>query len=83
MDSVTKFVKERNEALLSLDEIKIKKFSKKYGVTLSDNPLVFWAFIHKARIEIASFSEEVKEESRNWLLSLGFKPGICYPPDTT
>ena len=35
------FVKDRDAALLSLDENKIRAFCRKYNVQISDNPLVF------------------------------------------
>ena len=73
-DELLQFVSDRNEALLSLDEEKIRDFSRKYNIPLSSNPLVFWASVHKCRLEVTSFSEEVKEESRIWLISHNFKP---------
>lgn len=36
-----KFIKERNEALLSLDKNKIIAYSKKYGVETSSDEVVF------------------------------------------
>jgi hypothetical protein len=70
------FVEDRNEALLSLDETKIREFGKKYEIPMSDKPIVFWASIHKARMEVTSFSERVREKSRRWLLAHNFSPGI-------
>jgi hypothetical protein len=73
---IKKFVKERNAALLSMDENKIRKTFSKYGVELSYNQIIFWAAIHKARMEVSSFSDEVKAESAKWLTENGFYPGI-------
>lgn len=61
--SISNFVKERNEALFSLDEEKIKSYAKKYQVVLPDNELIFWAAIHKAIIAIESAPMELKEKS--------------------
>lgn len=48
MFSREKFIKERNEALFSLDEKKIKRYLKKYGITIPRNEEVFWRGIYKA-----------------------------------
>ena len=74
--SIKKFVKERNEALLSLNAGQIRETFSKYGVNLPANDKVFWAAMHKARVEVVSFPEEVKEASRKWLTDNGFYPGI-------
>lgn len=67
------FVKERNEALLSLDRDKILAYMKKYQVsTPTDDNEVFWASIHKA-ILVISAPEDKKEQSRKWLREHGFK----------
>ena len=68
-----KFVKERNEALLSLDKKKIDTYCKKYGVNMPENENVFWASVHKAILQINSASPEQKEKSRKWLIDNGFK----------
>lgn len=73
---VAKFVKERDEAILSLDKKKIKKYCKKYGVQMPKNSEVFWAAVHKARIGISSATDEQRKESSIWLVNHGFKPFI-------
>lgn len=70
------FVKERNDAMLSLDERKIRNYCRKYGVPMPANDTVFWAGVHKARIEISAATEEQREESRKWLIEHGFKPDL-------
>ena len=67
------FEEERDAALLSLDRVMIKAYAAKYNVKLPDNELDFWAGIHKARIQIDDFSDEVKEVSRQWLQENGYK----------
>ena len=42
------FIKERNEALLSLDKEKILAYGKKYNVKFPENEKIFWAGVHKA-----------------------------------
>jgi len=73
-DSMSDFIRERNEALLSLDRNKIEAYLKKYKESIPKNENVFWAAIHKARLAVTDFSEDVKEVSREWLTEHGFKP---------
>ncbi len=77
MFDMKKFVKERDEALISLDKKKIMKFMKKYGVSFRpSNERVFWAAIHKAICNINYATEEQKARSAAWLLRNGFKTEI-------
>ena len=67
------FLKQRDEALLSLDKEKITAFaelSSQRKVTIDDN--IFWAGVHYARLGVVYFSEEVKQVSRQWLKENGF-----------
>lgn len=70
------FIKDRDEALLSLDKDKIMAYCKKYGVPIPDEELVFWAGIHKAIVHLISATQEQKERSAQWLLEHGFMPFI-------
>ena len=74
--NMKKFVKERDEALLSLDKDKILAYCKKYGVRMPENETVFWAGVHKAIIYLDSATAEQKLDSMMWLIQHGFKPGI-------
>lgn len=52
---IADFVRERNEVLLSLDKARIEAFAEKWGATFPySEERVFWAAIHKARLEILS-----------------------------
>lgn len=70
------FIKDRNEALLSLDREKILKYCEKYNIHIPKNDKVFWASIHKARLQVTDFSEDDKELSRKWLIENGFSLNI-------
>lgn len=71
--NLNEFVKERNEALLSLDKDRILAYMKKYQVNLpADSDKVFWASVHKAILAISA-PEDKKEQSRKWLREHGFK----------
>lgn len=69
------FVKERDEALLSLDETKIRAYMRKYGVFYEPGSnLAWWAGIHKAILGIRSATPEQVERSEKWLAEHGFLP---------
>lgn len=72
--SIKKFVKERDEALLSLDREKIVKFLRKYNMPVPENETVFWAGIHKGICALNSANSEQKLNSIIWLVNHGFKP---------
>lgn len=76
--SLSDFVKERNEALFSLDKEKIKKYAKKYGVPLPRNELVFWAGVYKSIIAITDAPMELKADAALWLGENGFCIGLGY-----
>ena len=75
-DRAEAFRQDRDEALLSLNRLKILAFINKYNLTWPDCDEVMWAGIHKGRIAVPYFPEEVKEVSRQWLLERGFKTTI-------
>lgn len=71
------FVKERDEALLSLDETKIRAFLRKYGMAyVPINKLAWWAGIHKSILCIRSATPEQVERSEKWLVKHGFRAGF-------
>ena len=74
--SIKKFVKERNAALLSLNAGIIRETFARHGVEFPADDKVFWAGVHKARMEVVSFPETEKEISRKWLIKNGFYPGV-------
>lgn len=74
---ISQLVKERDEALLSLDKKKIKAYMKKYNVSFEpENETTFWAAVHKSIISIKSATDEQRAKSYNWLIQNGFKPYI-------
>ena len=66
------FVKDRDAALLSLDENKIRAFCRKYNVQISDNPLVFWASIYKSILAMRNCPADIRENAGTWRDSHGF-----------
>lgn len=75
------FIKERNEALLSLDKDKIMEYGKKYNVKFPKDEKIFWAGVHKAicnlyRIPSNCVSEEQYKKSCEWLSKHKFSESI-------
>ncbi len=72
MNNNNTFVKDRDEALLSLDEKKICSFFRKYNYTIPDNPLVFWASVYKSILAMNDSPAEIRKKAADWLDSHGF-----------
>lgn len=66
------FRQERNEALLSLDEEKIRAFCRKWqGQEMPQNKKLFWGGVHKAITGISSLPLEFRQQSKDFLTGLG------------
>lgn len=79
--NTSNFVKERNEALLSLDKEKIIKYMEKYKIKIPKDEKIFWASVHKSICNLFLFpgnniSLEQFEKSYEWLEKNGFSPEI-------
>lgn len=62
----------RNEALLSLDKNKLEALFTEAGVDIPEDETLFWAGVHMARLQVPSFSAEMKAESLGWLHANGY-----------
>lgn len=69
---IKRFVKDRDEALLSLDKDKILAFYKKYGLPYSKKEKIFWATVYKCIYHINASTEKQKAEAEAWLIENGF-----------
>lgn len=70
MKELKKFVKERDEALFSLDREKIERYMRKYEVCADPESIpdvIFWASVHKAICNNANATYEQKMKSALWL----------------
>lgn len=67
------FLRDRDEALLSLDEGKLRAYMRKYGETPPSNPVVFWMAVHKAITACMSLPIEFRRASAMWLAVRGSK----------
>ena len=79
MTMLEAFVKERNEALFSLDREKIEAYMIKYGETeISQTPdIVFWASVYKAICSIKDAPEAIVNKVTTWLHEHGMSPNLA------
>lgn len=63
-------IQERDAALLSLDEARIRAYFRKYnGVPMPRDPEIFWRSVHKARTALRSLPMEARSISKRWLIA--------------
>ena len=73
-EEIKQFVKERDEAFLSLNEDKIRAMCLKWNdQKMTDDPTMFWAAIHKAITGAKTLPIEFRRKSKQWLDGLGLK----------
>ena len=79
MTMLEAFVKERNEALFSLDCEKIEAYMIKYGETeISKTPdIVFWASVYKAICSIKDAPEAIVSKAKAWLHEHGMSLNLA------
>lgn len=74
MIDLEEFNRRKREALLSLDEGKIRAFAKEMGMDdFPDNPEVFWGSVHKAITGTPSLPIEFRRQSKKYLDDRGFR----------
>jgi hypothetical protein len=73
MTMLERLVKERNDALFSLDRKKIEAYLKKYGEidTAKTPDETFWAAVYKAICGIKEAPHELVVIAQNWLSANG------------
>lgn len=72
-EQIAAYNKDRNEALLSLDEQKIRAFMEKWNVQTTEHPETFWCGVHKAITAINALPLEQRLKSKLWLDQRGWK----------
>ena len=79
MTMLEAFVKERNEALFSLDRKKIEAYMIKYGETeIAQTPdVVFWASVYKAICSIKDAPEAIVSKAKAWLHEHGMSHNLA------
>lgn len=73
---VSRYVKERDRAFLSLDKQKILMFCRIWHICVPEDETIFWCGVHKVIVNINSATEEQKRKSYEWLKEHGFSPDI-------
>ena len=68
---VKQFLKDRSEALLSMDKHKIVAYYEKYGGIVAKSEVVFWAGVHKARTALKDLPKMERMASEKWLQDRG------------
>ena len=78
MTMLEAFVKERNEALFSLDRKKIEAYMIKYGETeIAQTPdVLFWASVYKAICSIKDAPEAISK-AKAWLHEHGMSLNLA------
>ena len=76
MSNLDEFLKDRKEALLTLDKDKITAYCKKYSVTMPPDDKVFWIGIHKAIVHATDLPFEFRQKSYDWLVDRGYNPEV-------
>lgn len=72
MFKFNKFIKERNEALFSLDRKKIEDYMRFYGEYIDGVPDdIFWAATYKAILALTDAPQDLKQKAREWLRAHG------------
>lgn len=67
------FLKDRNDALLSMDKEKITAYLRKYGSPVAQSEEIFWAGVHKARTACLQLPTEERRKSKEWLAERGMR----------
>ena len=75
MTITERFVKERNDALFSLDREKIEAYMLKYGESeITEMPdETFWASVYKAICGIKGAPKELTQKAESWLAENGYR----------
>ena len=75
------FIKERNDAFVSMDKDKILAYCKKYNVHIPEDEEIFWAGVHKVvcnlfLLEDSPISIKQYNKSYDWLIEHGYSPSL-------
>lgn len=71
---IEQFLKERKEALLSMDKEKILAYAQKWAIkNIPSDDETFWIAIHKARTGATDLSTKERIKSKQWLNERGYQ----------
>ncbi len=66
------YVKERDEALLSMDKDRIIAFCEKYDIPYSKDDKIFWATVYKCIYNLDSATHSHRIDALLWCIRNGF-----------
>ena len=69
--SLGKFIKDRNEALYSLNYEKIMEFYNKYSIEAPKDPQEFWRQVYKVILRQEKAPDAVKKVAQGWIKKNG------------
>ena len=72
-ETVAALIRERDAALESLDETRIRAWARRALMQLPDNPASFWAGVHMARAQLRSLPPHERARSTAWLRAQGWE----------
>lgn len=75
----SKIIKERNDALFSLDRNKIERYMRKYDITIPEDSIVFWGAVYKDICNIPAAPPELVGQARVWLYAHGMSEKFRFP----
>ena len=73
---ITKYKKERDEAVRSLDVIKFNNFCKRWGSDVCPNDRVTEIAMRKMLYHLKSATEAEKKQAKEWLESRGYTTDV-------
>ena len=74
-----RFRADRNVALLSMDETRIREYMAKWRVDMPYDGTMFWDGVHMARVICLDMPDEASEESKTWLRAHGWTDAPEHP----
>lgn len=76
---IESYVKERNTALFSLDEGKIRKFMEKNGIPIPEQPDAFWGAVYKVIVNTPNAPVVIRRKAEIGLRRLGMDRSFYIP----
>ena len=71
-DELTRFIRERDRALLTMDQSRIRAMVMKWnGTEMPNDHETFWRSVHKARSAVRTLPEGERRKSIEWLKARG------------
>lgn len=77
MSANKEYVADRNFAIRSMDETKIKAFMEKWLIMVPAHPELFWRMVHKTRFHLQAATLAEKMESQAWLEKRGSNTDVA------